>query len=113
MRMAARLRLSVIQYADEALHNLGTFDFVASHLFYAGGRHLSVVTKLLRLIERLEELHTKVQGIISPPHLATTLFYDVLRRWSQYFNRCVAASASKVVEAPGASLPHLPKTNPG
>ena len=46
-----------------------------------------------------------MQGIILPPHLATKLFNDVLRRWSQYFNRCVAASASKVVKALGASIP--------
>ena len=48
---------------------------------------------------------TEVQEIISSPHIATTLIYDVLQRWSQYLNRCVAASASKEVEAPGASVP--------
>ena len=46
-----------------------------------------------------------MQGNISSPHLATTLLYDVLRRWSQYLNMCVAASASEVEEAPGASVP--------
>ena len=43
--------------------------------------------------------------MISSPHLATTLLYDVSRRWSQYLNRCVAASTSEVEEAPGASVP--------
>ena len=28
-----------------------------------------------------------------------------LRRWRQYLNRCMVASASEVVEAPGASAP--------
>ena len=70
-----------------------------------GGRHSSAVAELLRLIERLEELYTEVQGMISSPHLATTLLFDVSRRWSQYLNRCVAASASEVEEAPGASDP--------
>ena len=46
-----------------------------------------------------------MQGMISSPHLATTLLYDVLQRWSQYLNRCVAESASEVEEAPGASVP--------
>ena len=64
LRMAVRVRLSVIPSADEALRDLGTFAFVASHLFSAGRRHLSAVNKLLRLIERLEELHTEVQGMI-------------------------------------------------
>ena len=94
--MAARIRLAVIPSADEALRNLGTFAFVASQLFSTGGRHSSAVAELLRLIERLEELHTEVQGMISSPHLVTTLLYDVSRRWSQYLNRCVAASASEV-----------------
>ena len=43
--------------------------------------------------------------MISSPHLATTLLFDVSRRWSQYLNRCVAALASEVEEAPGASVP--------
>ena len=96
LQMAARVRLAVIPSADEALRDLGTFTFVASHLFSAGGRHSSAVAELLRLVERLEELHTEVQGMISFPHLATTLLYDVSRRWSQYLNRCMAASASEV-----------------
>ena len=34
---------------------------------------MSAVAKLLRLIERLEEIHTKVQEMISSPHLAVEL----------------------------------------
>ena len=45
--------------------------------------------------------------MISSPHLATTLLFDVLRRWSQYLNRCMAALASEVEEAPGANVPFL------
>ena len=85
--MAARIRLAVIPSADEALRDLGTFAFVASHLFSAGGRHSSAVAELFRLVERPEELHTEVQGMISSPHLATTLLFDVLWQWSQYLNR--------------------------
>ena len=43
--------------------------------------------------------------MISYLHLATTFLYDASRRWSQYLNRCMAALASEVVEAPGASSP--------
>ena len=45
-----------------------------------------------------------VQEMISSLHLATTLLYDVLRRWSQYLNQRLAALASEVVEAPGGSV---------
>ena len=62
MRMTPRVRFAVIPSADEALRDLGTFVFVASHLFSAGVRHLSSVVELLRFIERLEELHTEVRG---------------------------------------------------
>ena len=81
--MAARVRLSVILSTDEALRELRTFAIVALHLFSAGGRPLSAVAKILRLIERLEDLYTEVQGMISSPHLSTTLLYDVSQRWSQ------------------------------
>ena len=80
LRMTARVRLSVILYADEELCNLGMFDFVASHLFYAGGHHSSAVADILCLIERLEEIHTLVQGMIPSPHLATKLLFDVPRQ---------------------------------
>ena len=59
-----RVCLADILSIDEAVRNLGTFTFVALYLFYAGGQHSLAATDLLRLIERLEELHTKVQGIM-------------------------------------------------
>ena len=105
MRITARFRLAVIPPADNALRDLGTFAFVALHLFSAGRHHWYIVAELLRLIERLEELHTEVQGMISTPHIATILLYHFSRRRSQYLNMCVATSPSKVVEAPGASVP--------
>ena len=49
----ARVLLAFIPSADKALRDLGTFAFAASHLFYAGGSHLSAVSELLRLIERI------------------------------------------------------------
>ena len=103
--MPVRVRLTIILSADEELCEPGTFAFVMLHLLSKGGRHLSAVNKLLHLIERLEELHTEVHWIISSPHLARTLLYDVLCQWSQNLNRCMAMLASKVVEAPGASAP--------
>ena len=103
--MAARVRLAAIPSAEEALRDLGTFAFVASHLFSVGGRHSSAVAELLRIIKRLEELHTEVQGMIPSPHLATTLLSNVLWRWSLYLNRCVAASASESLDAPGCQVP--------
>ena len=44
-------------------------------------------------------------GMISFPWLAMKLLYDMLRRWSQYLNRCVATSYLEVAEASGASAP--------
>ena len=102
--MAARVLLDVILSTYKALRDLGTFAFVVLHLSSTGGRHSSAVAELLRLIGRLEELHTEVERMISSPHLATTLLFDVSRRWIQYLNRCVAASASEVVEATGDSV---------
>ena len=43
--------------------------------------------------------------MISFPHLSTTLLYYVSWRRNQYLNRCVAASASDVVEALGSRVP--------
>ena len=57
MWMAARVRLAFILSADEALRDLDTIAFTASHLFSTGRCHLSTIADLLRLIERLEELH--------------------------------------------------------
>ena len=82
LRTAARVRLAAILSAEEALRNFGTFAFVASHLFSTGGRPSSADTEILRIIERLGELHTEVQVMISSPHLATTLLFDVSRQWS-------------------------------
>ena len=81
--MAVRICLAIVPSADEALRDLGMFAVVALHLFSVGDRHLSAVTNLFRLIERLEYLRTKVQVMISSPHLSTTLLYDVSRRWVQ------------------------------
>ena len=39
IRMSARVRLAAILSADKAICNIGTFTFVSSHLFSAGGRH--------------------------------------------------------------------------
>ena len=52
LRMSARVRLAIIPSADEALCNLSTFAFVASHLFYTGGHHLSAIAELLHLSPR-------------------------------------------------------------
>ena len=86
MQISARVHLAVIPSAEKELCDLGMSAFVASHLFSAGRRNLSAVMDMLCLIKRLEEIHTKVQGMISFPHLATPLLYDVLRQWSQYLN---------------------------
>ena len=82
LQMGARGRLDVIPSVNKALHDLGKFAFVALHLLSTSGRHSSSVAKLLYLIERLEELHTEVQRMISSSHLDTKVLYDVLRWWS-------------------------------
>ena len=66
--------------------------------------------EILRSVERLEEIHTKVQGMISSPHLATTLLFDLLRRWTLYLNRCVAESASEPFDTSGSHVPFLLET---
>ena len=53
----------------------------------------------------MEEIHTEAQGIIKPPHLATTLIYDMPGRWSTYLNMCVAKSSLEDVGSPGAMSP--------
>ena len=103
--MSVRVSLAVILYVEKAFHYLGTFNFVAYPLFSAVRRYLSAIAELLCLTERLEEIHTTVQGMISSPHLDATLQYNVLQWWSQYFNICVVASDSEVVEAPGERVP--------
>ena len=91
LRTSTRVRLAAILSMYKALRNLVTFTFVALHLFFAGGRHLSSVADLLRLINSLEKIHTKVKGVVFPLHLAMTLLYDVSWRWILYLNRCVTA----------------------
>ena len=86
LRLSARVRLAVIPSAEEALCDLDTFAFVALHLFSVIRRHLPAVSKLFRRIDSLEEIHPEVQGMIFPPHLTTTLLFDVLRQWSHYLN---------------------------
>ena len=61
------------------LQDLGKFSFVASNIFSARGWHAASGAELLRLIERLEELHTKLKGTTTPPQLSTTLLFDVSR----------------------------------
>ena len=100
-----RVHLAIIPSADKALHDLGTFAFAALHLFSMSRRHLSAVAKLLRRIDRMEEIYSGVQGMISSPHLSMTLIYNVSWQCSQYLNRCVAASASEVLEVLGSSFP--------
>ena len=50
---SARFRLADILSADKALRDIGTFTFVALHIFSIGGRHSSAVVEILRLIESL------------------------------------------------------------
>ena len=73
LQMDARIRLAAIPSVDKTIHGLGTFYFVDLHLLSLGGRHSSAVADILRLIERIEELHTEAQRMILSPHLATTL----------------------------------------
>ena len=90
-----------IPYADEVIRHLGKFAFVALHLLSSGGRHTETVAELLCFIKRLEELHTKVQGMITFLHLTTALIFDLLRRWFLYLNRCVTTSSLENVVAVG------------
>ena len=57
--------LAATPSTEEALCDPRIFAFVTLHLFSTGGWHLSAVAELLCLIERLEELYTEVQGMIS------------------------------------------------
>ena len=101
LRTSTRIRLAAILSADEALRDLGTYASVILHLFSAGGRNSSAVAVLLHIITSMEGLHTKVQGMISPPNLATTLLFDVSRRWSLYLNRCMDVSTSESLDSQG------------
>ena len=73
LRTAARVCLACILSADKAQSDLGTFAFFTSHLLSTAGRNTSAVAEILRLIERLEEIHTEVKGMIINPHLVTIL----------------------------------------
>ena len=101
----ARVHLDTIPSSDKALLDIGKFSLVILHLFSAGGRYLSDAVDILRRIERVEELHTKGQWMISPPYLSTTLLCDVLQRWILYLNRYVAAWAFEALEGLGANTP--------
>ena len=105
LRTDAQVRLACIPSTDEALHDLITFAFVALHLFSAAGRHLSAVSDIIRLIKRLEEIHTKVQRVTTSLNLATKLVYNVSPRWLLYLNRCVTALSSEDIGAAGATVP--------
>ena len=102
---AARVRLAAIPSVEEALCELGTFAFVVLHLLSAGRRHPSAIAEIIFLIEILEELHIKVQGMISSLHLTTTLLFGASRRWSLYLDMCVAVSALESLDAPGCCVP--------
>ena len=105
LQTATRVCLEDIFSVYDVLHDPGTFAFFASHLFSAGRRQPSAVVELLGLIVKLEELHTKVQVNISPPHLATTLIYYLSCRWILYLSGCVAASASEALKSLGTKVP--------
>ena len=57
LQTAARVHLAAILSVEESLCNLGTFFFIAFHLFSVGWWHSSAIADLLRLIEKLYELH--------------------------------------------------------
>ena len=62
LQTATMLCLDVIQSVYDALHDLGTFAFVASYLFSAGGRHLSDFTELLLLIRDWKRFTPRGRG---------------------------------------------------
>ena len=77
-----RVCLEDILSSDEALCDLGIFFSVASYLSFVVRRQSSAIVEILCLIEKLEDLHTEVQGIISSPNISTGLIYNVSQRWS-------------------------------
>ena len=58
----------------------------------------------------MEEIHTKVQEIISSPHLAMKIIYNVSRCWILYLNMCVDTLAFEALEALGSNVPILLNT---
>ena len=96
--------LADITSADEALHNLGTFYFVAAPLFSTGGRHVTSVPEILHFFDSMEELQIKVQEMITPPQFSTTLIFDTLHWWRLHLNSYVASSSYKDLVYTGATV---------
>ena len=92
LQTATRVHLDDITSADEALLNLDIFYFIVLHLLSVGGIHAVSVMDLLHIIERLEDIQTEVQGMITLPNLTMVLLYDISRGWSTYLNICVTSS---------------------
>ena len=84
---------------------MGTFSFVALYLFNVVGRYVTAVAEFFRFIESLEETHTKVKGMITPPHPSTTIMNSVLMTFILYLAICVDASSYKDLVAPGTIVP--------
>ena len=104
LRTATRVHLSVIPPEDKVLCDVGTFSFIASHLLSTYRRNVAVVVELLRLIERLEELHTKLYVLINSPRLALKNIYNVSSRCNLYLNMCMSESSSEDSGAPGSTV---------
>ena len=92
---------------EEALHNLDTSAFVSYKILSAGRRHAEEVADILHFIERLEELHTEVQEMITSSHLATEIIYNIYTQWSLYLNMCVEVSSSEGLGVTRATVPFL------
>ena len=58
--------MNIFAVSRGILHNLGKFPFAASQLFSSCRRQPSDIENFLRLVESLEELQSKVQGMIWP-----------------------------------------------
>ena len=48
-----------------------------------------------------------MQSMISSPYLSTTLLFDLSQRWSQYLDRCMAASVSESLDVLGCYVAFL------
>ena len=75
-------RLANIPSTDKALRDLGTFAFIVFYLLSAGWIHVAIVAELLCLIDILEKIRTKVQGMITSNRLTPALLYDISWRCS-------------------------------
>ena len=84
-----------------------TSAFVSSKILSAGRRHAEEVVDILHFIERLEELHTEVQEMITSSHLATEIIYNIYTQWSLYLNMCVEVSSSEGLGVTRATVPFL------